>query len=152
MDIQATLASNMRFFRKRAGLTQEKLAELCGLHRTYIGGIEQERINVSLNNITKIATALKVKPADLLSEHHDEDDALHKAILDHGIVGDYALCEFDGDDVKVKPLDMQDPDLGVQILVSLIQDGITDETELAERYKETERALLNYFKQDRSEP
>ena len=56
-NIRRTLAENMRAYRKDAGLTQGQLADACGLHRTYIGGIEQERINVSLNNITKIARA-----------------------------------------------------------------------------------------------
>ena len=68
MDVHAMLAENMRRYRKEAGLSQEKLAELCGLHRTYIGGIEQERINVSLNNMNKLAKALGVSVATLLQD------------------------------------------------------------------------------------
>lgn len=63
MGIQEIFACNMRSYRRQANLTQEKLAELCGFHRTYIGGIEQRRINVSLKNIAKIANALNVNPA-----------------------------------------------------------------------------------------
>lgn len=139
MDVQATLAANMRKYRKEAGLTQEKLAELCGLHRTYIGGIEQERINVSLNNMNKIAKALGVPVSSLLQEsgRYDDGRAMFHA--------DYGLCEFDGNELRVRVADMKDPDLGMQILISLIQSGITDEVELAAEYKKTERTLLDYF-------
>lgn len=69
MDIQKVFANNVRKYRRAAKLSQEKLAELSGLHRTYIGGIEQRRVNVSLKNIGKIASALGVDPAVLfLSE------------------------------------------------------------------------------------
>ena len=68
MSIQDTLAANMRRFRKTSKLSQEKLAEIAGLHRTYIGGIEQRRINVSLKNIGKIADALGVKPMLLFAD------------------------------------------------------------------------------------
>lgn len=52
--------------RKDKGLSQEKLAELAGLHRTYIGMIERAEKNITLINIEKIALALKVEIKDLL--------------------------------------------------------------------------------------
>ena len=55
----------VRNLRKRANLSQEDLAELCGLHRTYIGGIERGERNVALLNIIRIAEALKVSPCEL---------------------------------------------------------------------------------------
>ena len=46
--------------RKQKGVTQEKLAEVVDVHRTYIGFIEQGKRNPSIGNIYKIAVALKV--------------------------------------------------------------------------------------------
>lgn len=61
------LAIQMRIVRLSAGLSQEALAHLAGLDRTYIGGIERSERNVSIDNIEKIADALKVDVAILLS-------------------------------------------------------------------------------------
>lgn len=52
--------------RKAQGLSQEELAERCGLHRTYIGGIERGERNVALLNILRIASALQVSPSQLV--------------------------------------------------------------------------------------
>ncbi len=64
-DIKKVFGKNVRKYREKKKLTQEKLAELCDLHRTYIGGIERGERNVSLENIQKIADALDVKIAEL---------------------------------------------------------------------------------------
>ena len=48
--------------------SQEELADLCGLHRTYISDIELGKRNVSLENIDKIAQALQVKKSELFVE------------------------------------------------------------------------------------
>lgn len=66
MDYQKILGENVRSLRIECQLTQEQLAELCNLHRTYIGAIERGDRNVSLNNIVKVAQALNVTPSDLL--------------------------------------------------------------------------------------
>lgn len=48
------------------GMSQEKLAELAGLHRTYVGSIERAERNVSLDNIDRLARALALHPWELL--------------------------------------------------------------------------------------
>ena len=53
-------------YRKAQQLTQKQLAELAGVHRTYIGMIERAEKNITLCNIEKIAKALKVSPQSLL--------------------------------------------------------------------------------------
>ena len=52
------LGANIKLLRKSQNMTQEKLAEMTGLHRNYIGGIERGERNVGLENIQKIANAL----------------------------------------------------------------------------------------------
>ena len=64
-----TLARNLRRLRAERGLSQESLADLAGLHRTYVGSIERGERNVSLDNIAKHATSLGVAASDLLAEH-----------------------------------------------------------------------------------
>lgn len=60
------LGRRIRQLRKESGFSQEQLADLCGLHRTYIGAIERAEQNVSIDNIGKIAKALKVKTSQLI--------------------------------------------------------------------------------------
>ena len=55
----------VRELRHAKGLSQEKLAEEAGIHRTYLGGIELGLRNPSLRNIARIARALGTKVADL---------------------------------------------------------------------------------------
>lgn len=57
--------SKIRKIRKTQGLSQEKLGELAGLHRTYIGAIERGEESVSVDNVAKIAKALKIRTSDL---------------------------------------------------------------------------------------
>lgn len=56
---------NVQKYRKERNLSQEKLAELAGVHRTYIGMIERAEKNITLCNIDKIAKALQVEIKDL---------------------------------------------------------------------------------------
>ena len=62
------LARNLRLLRAREGLSQEALADLVGLHRTYVGSVERSERNVSLDNVEKLAVALKISVSELLSE------------------------------------------------------------------------------------
>jgi transcriptional regulator with XRE-family HTH domain len=60
------LASNLRKIRLSQGLSQERLAERAGLHRTYIGSVERAERNISIDNIEALAKALRVSPTVLL--------------------------------------------------------------------------------------
>lgn len=68
MDIKKTVGDNVRKYRKNLGVSQERFAEMCGLHRTYISDIECGQRNVSVENIQKIAEALKIESYKLLIE------------------------------------------------------------------------------------
>lgn len=64
--MQSAFGLALRKFRQRGGLSQEALADICGLHRTYIGGIERGERNVSLLNIHVIAAALNITTSELM--------------------------------------------------------------------------------------
>ncbi len=57
----------VRSTRRANGVSQERLAELASLHRTYVGGIERGERNVALINIRRLADALGVSMAELLA-------------------------------------------------------------------------------------
>lgn len=68
MEITPTrkqFAKKLKQLRKKAGLSQEELGFRAGLHRTYIGSIERAEQNVSVDNIHKLAKALKVSVDEL---------------------------------------------------------------------------------------
>ena len=64
--IKKDFGARMRAIRKETGLSQEALALICELDRTYIGGVERGERNISLINIYKIASALGVSPRDFM--------------------------------------------------------------------------------------
>ena len=72
MTLKEIFAQNVRFFRNNKKLSQEQLAFLCGLHRTYIGAVERNEKNISINNIEKIAIALDISPDKLLRNRGEE--------------------------------------------------------------------------------
>ncbi len=61
MDIVKVFGTNVKKYRLEKGLSQEKFAEICDLHRTYISDIECFRRSISLENIQKIADALEIE-------------------------------------------------------------------------------------------
>ena len=65
MDIVKVFGKNVRKFRTKLGISQEKFAELAGLHRTYISDIERFQRSISLENIQKIADALQIETYQL---------------------------------------------------------------------------------------
>ncbi len=67
-SLRILFAKNIRKARIERKLSQETLAELCGLHRTYIGSVERGERNISIDNIERIALSLHISPAFLLQE------------------------------------------------------------------------------------
>ena len=63
--IRKKFGERVRALRKERGYSQEAFADACGLHRTYVGAIERGERNVAIDNIAKIAAALKVDTGDL---------------------------------------------------------------------------------------
>ncbi len=61
MDIVKVFGTNVRKYRNEMGISQEKFAERCNLHRTYISDIERFQRSISLENIQKIADALGIE-------------------------------------------------------------------------------------------
>ena len=56
----------VRARRNELGLSQEALADACGLHWTFVGQVERGRRNLSLHNILKIAAGLQIDPGELV--------------------------------------------------------------------------------------
>ena len=67
LRVRRVFAANLRRVRDDRGLTQEALAALARLHRTYIGSVERGERNISIDNMQRIAEALKVDIRELLS-------------------------------------------------------------------------------------
>ena len=67
MDVRQRVGINLRKFRRERGFSQEKLAFECGLHRTYISGVERGVRNPTVLVLEAIAKALKI-PSSLLLE------------------------------------------------------------------------------------
>lgn len=65
-QILKRFGARVRDLRKARGLSQEAFAALCGLDRTYIGGIERGERNVSIRNIARIARSLNISISELL--------------------------------------------------------------------------------------
>lgn len=63
--VNADLGKRIRRLRNKSDLSQEKLAEKAGIHRTYMGKIERGESNPPIHTVSKIAKALKVSLSDL---------------------------------------------------------------------------------------
>lgn len=61
------LGERVRAHRLELGLSQEALADRCGLHRNYISSIERGQVNVSFENLVTLAVGLGVDVGDLVA-------------------------------------------------------------------------------------
>lgn len=65
-ELIKVICANIREVRKIKGLTQEELAEKCGLHTTYLAGVERGERNITMQTLEKIAHGLEISPIDLM--------------------------------------------------------------------------------------
>jgi transcriptional regulator with XRE-family HTH domain len=66
--LREKLGRTVRRLRTEAGFSQESFADACDLHRTYIGSVERGEINISLDNLERIARTLKLPVSKLFAE------------------------------------------------------------------------------------
>jgi transcriptional regulator with XRE-family HTH domain len=64
-DVRIRFGKVVRRRRHRLGVSQEEFADMCRMDRTYVGGIERGERNISLVNVEKIASALRLSIAEL---------------------------------------------------------------------------------------
>lgn len=65
-DLQRTVGRNLRALRRAKGLSQEAFADVVGVHRTYMGGLERGERNLTLRSVERIAERIDIDPVDLL--------------------------------------------------------------------------------------
>jgi transcriptional regulator with XRE-family HTH domain len=66
-DLQRTVGRNLRAYREARGLSQEAFADVLGVHRTYMGGIERGERNLTLKSLERIAEQIDIDPVALLN-------------------------------------------------------------------------------------
>lgn len=66
LSARLLFARNIRLAREELGMSQEDMAEACGLHRTYVGSVERGERNISIDNIEKMGKAVKKSLSDLV--------------------------------------------------------------------------------------
>jgi len=67
-ELQKVVGRNLRRYRLERGYSQEAFADVMGVHRTYMGGVERGERNLTLQTLEKIAEVLKVEPISLLRD------------------------------------------------------------------------------------
>ena len=70
-DLQKTVGANLRAYRLERGISQEAFAELMGVHRTYMGGVERGERNLTLKSVERMAERLGVEVEKLLDSRRD---------------------------------------------------------------------------------
>ncbi|MEM9591232.1 MAG: helix-turn-helix transcriptional regulator [Pseudomonadota bacterium] len=71
MDVRRRVGLNLKKYRLAAGFSQEGLALACGLHRTYVSGVERGIRNPTVTVLEKLAQPLDVPAARLLEEREN---------------------------------------------------------------------------------
>lgn len=72
MDVRIIFGANVRRLREKAGLSQDAFADVVGVHRTYMSGIERGKRAPSIIVVERLAKALRVDPGALFTDQPDE--------------------------------------------------------------------------------
>ena len=72
-ELTQILANNIRAYRKERRISQEEFADMCDLHRTYVGSVERGERNVTLSTLETLAAAVGVSVPELLTKRVFED-------------------------------------------------------------------------------
>ena len=73
-NVKKQYGNAIRQRRYELGWSQEHLAAQAGLHRTYVADVERGKRNISLENIIKLAFALKLTPGEFFSQYFPEEE------------------------------------------------------------------------------
>ncbi len=65
-ELQRVVGVNLQIYRRQRGLSQEAFADVLGMHRTYVGGLERGERNLTLKSLERIAERMGVDPRSLL--------------------------------------------------------------------------------------
>src|SRR5262249_44814388 len=99
INVKKIFGATVKARRRQLGISQEELAERADLHRTYVSDIERGARNISLQSITKLASALAISVSALFPETESLKEKA--AILNGSNVVDILLVEDNDDDVKL---------------------------------------------------
>ncbi|MDO4532230.1 MAG: helix-turn-helix domain-containing protein [Coriobacteriia bacterium] len=147
MGLIEVFATNVRRYRKAAGISQEVLAQKAGISCDRIGKIERDQGNATLNTVEGIAKAFRVDPVVLLLNDLRRPSAFSRgkaAEVDYPEY-EYALVQWTDDGISVRPLDARYNDLTIQILIGLIERGYHGD-KLVKAYQETYSEINRFFR------
>lgn len=101
MSLAESLGARIRFYRKQKGISQEKLAELCRLHPSYVGQIERGEKNITVEILRRLSLGLNISMAELLQDI-DTIDAADSHLLSE--ILELLLLLNNGDLKRIKRL------------------------------------------------
>ena len=67
-DLQRVFGRNLRQYRRSLGLSQEAFADIVGLHRTYMGGVERGERNLTLKSVESLCQQIGTDPLEMLRQ------------------------------------------------------------------------------------
>jgi transcriptional regulator with XRE-family HTH domain len=73
-ELQRAIGRNLKEYRLTRGLSQESFAEVLGVHRTYMGGLERGEHNLTLRSVERTAGQLNVDALGLLTQARDSEN------------------------------------------------------------------------------